>query len=56
MGPLLPPVQVSLDAFLSFQYINCTTQLGVVCKLAEGALSAIICVADEDVEERQSQD
>ena len=56
MGPLLQPVQVSLDGFPSFQCINCTTQLGVIRKLAEGALDAIIYVIDKDVEEHQSQD
>ena len=56
MGPLLKPVQVPLDGFPSFQYINCTTQLGAICKLAEGALDAIVYVIDKDVEEHQSQD
>ena len=54
MGPLLQPVQIPLDGFPSFQCIDCTAQLGVVCKLAEGALDAIICVTDDDVEEYQS--
>ena len=55
MGPLLQTVQVPLDGFPSFQCIDCTTQLGVICKLAEGALDAIVCVIDKDVEEHQSQ-
>ena len=50
MGPLLQPVQVPLDGFPSFQCIDCPTWLGVIRKLAEGALDAIICVIDEDVE------
>ena len=37
-SPLLELVQVSLDSLLSLRHINCTTQVGVVCKLAEGAL------------------
>jgi len=37
MDPLLQLVQVPLDAILSW-CVNCTTQLGVICKLAEGAL------------------
>jgi len=37
-GPLLKLVQVPLDGILSFWCVNCTTQLGVICKLAEGAL------------------
>ena len=44
MGPLLQPVQVPLDGFPSFQCIDCTTQLGVICKLAEGALDAIYVI------------
>ena len=54
MGPLLQPVQVPLDGFPSLQYIDCTTQLGVIT--AEGALDAIVYVIDEDVEEHRSQD
>jgi len=38
MGPLLKLVQVPLDGIPSFWCVNCTTQLGVICKLAEGAL------------------
>ena len=45
-----------LDGFPSFKSIDCTTQLGVIHKLAEGALDAIIHVIDEDVEEHWSQD
>ena len=55
MGPLLQPLQVPLDGFPSLQCIDCTAHVGVVCKLAEGALNAIIYVVDEDVEEHRSQ-
>ena len=44
-------VQVHLDGIPSFCHINCTTQLGVMYKLAEGALDAIIYAIDKDVEE-----
>jgi len=37
-GPLLQLFQILLDGILSFWCVNCTTQLGVICKLAEGAL------------------
>jgi len=50
MGPLLQPVHVPLGGFPSFQCIDRTAQLGVIHKLAEDALNAIICVRDEDVE------
>jgi len=42
MGPLLQPVQVPLDGFLSLQCIDCTAQLGLICKLAKDALNAIV--------------
>jgi len=38
-GPLLKLVQVPLDGIPSFWCVNCTTQLGVICKLAEGAFN-----------------
>ena len=53
MGPLLQPVRVPLDGFPSLQCINYTTQLGVICKLAEGALDSTVCAC---VEEHWSQD
>jgi len=37
-GPFLKFVQVPLDGIPSFWCVNCTTQLGVICKVAEGAL------------------
>ena len=51
MGPLLESIQFPLDGFPSFQCSNYTAQLGVICRLAEGALGAIVYVIDEDVEE-----
>jgi len=38
MGPLLELVQVLLDGILFFRCVDRSTQLGVICKLAEGAL------------------
>jgi len=37
-GLFLELVQVPLDGIRSFWHVNCTIQLGVICKLAEGAL------------------
>ncbi|KAK4832298.1 LOW QUALITY PROTEIN: hypothetical protein QYF61_021697 [Mycteria americana] len=54
MSPLLQLVQVSLDDILSFWRVNCTTQLGVICKLAEGALDLSVNVIDENIEEHWS--
>ncbi|KAK4818846.1 hypothetical protein QYF61_020065, partial [Mycteria americana] len=54
-GPLLQLVQVPLDDILSFWSVNCTTQLGVICKLAEGALDLAVNVIDENTEQHWSQ-
>ncbi len=48
MGPPLKPAQV-LDSILSLQCANCTIQLGVICKLAEGALDPSVHVTYKDV-------
>ncbi|KAK4823539.1 hypothetical protein QYF61_003171 [Mycteria americana] len=55
MGPLLKLVQVPLDGIPSLRHVNCTTRLGVVCKLAEGALDPTVYVTDEDIKEYWSQ-
>ncbi|KAK4819021.1 hypothetical protein QYF61_024137 [Mycteria americana] len=55
MGPLLQLVQVPLDGILSLRHVNHTTQLSVVCKLAEGALDPAVYVIDEDIKQYQSQ-
>ncbi|KAK4830856.1 hypothetical protein QYF61_013785 [Mycteria americana] len=54
-GPLLQLVQVPLDGIPSLRHVNCTTQLGVTCKLAEGALSPTGYVIDEDIKQYWSQ-
>jgi len=38
-GLLLELVHVPLNGILSLIRINCTSHLGVICKLAEGALN-----------------
>ncbi|GAB0197840.1 hypothetical protein GRJ2_002249400 [Grus japonensis] len=55
MGPPLKPVKVRLDGIPSLQHVDCITQLGVVGKLAEGALDPIVHVADKDVKQCRSQ-
>jgi len=47
--------QVPLDGIQSFWCVSCSTQLGVVCKLAEGALDLAIQVIDENVKQLRSQ-
>lgn len=52
--PPLEPVYVSVDGILSFQH-DCTTQLGVTCKQAEGAFDSTVAVTDEDVKDHWFQ-
>ncbi|KAK4825874.1 hypothetical protein QYF61_003148 [Mycteria americana] len=51
MGPLLELVQFPLDGIPSLRHVNRTTQLGVICKLAEGALNPTVYVIDKDIEQ-----
>ncbi|KAK4829553.1 hypothetical protein QYF61_005222 [Mycteria americana] len=55
MNPFLKLVQVPLGGIPSFWHVNCTTQLGVICKLAEGALNLAVNVIDENSEQHWSQ-
>ncbi|KAK4828585.1 hypothetical protein QYF61_027675 [Mycteria americana] len=54
-GPLLELVQVPLDSMPSLRRVNRTTQLGVICKLAEGALDPAVYVIDDDIKQYWSQ-
>ncbi|KAF4803074.1 hypothetical protein TURU_020423 [Turdus rufiventris] len=47
--PLLQAVQVPLDDIPSLRCFSHTTQLGVICKLAETALGLFIYVISEDI-------
>ncbi|KAK4808830.1 hypothetical protein QYF61_001338 [Mycteria americana] len=52
-GPPLKPVKVPLDGMPSLQHVDHTTQLGVIGKLAEGALT--VHVTNKDVKQHRSQ-
>ncbi|KAK4824889.1 hypothetical protein QYF61_021129 [Mycteria americana] len=54
-GPLLKLVKVPLDGIPSLKGISCTTRLGVICKLAEGALNPTAYAINKDTERYQSQ-
>ena len=54
MGPLLQLIQVPLDGIPSW-CVSCTTQLGVICNLAEGALNPTVYVTDENIKQYWSQ-
>ena len=46
VGPQLKPVYVSLDGFSSLRHVNCTSQLGFICILAEVALNSTASVTE----------
>ncbi|KAK4832178.1 hypothetical protein QYF61_020958 [Mycteria americana] len=48
LSPSIQPVQVPLQSLPTLKQINTPAQLGIVCKLAEGALDALIQVIDKD--------
>ena len=48
-SPLLKLVQVPLDGIPSLRRVNRTTQLGAICKFAEGALDPTVSLTDEDI-------
>ena len=54
-GLLLKLVQVPLDGIASLTHVDHTTQLGVICRLAEGALHPTVYIIDEDIKQYQSQ-
>ncbi|KAK4822237.1 hypothetical protein QYF61_011878 [Mycteria americana] len=50
-GPLIQPVQVPLQSPPTLQQINTPAQLGVICKLTEGALDPLIQIIDKDIKQ-----
>ncbi|KAK4823264.1 hypothetical protein QYF61_000231 [Mycteria americana] len=55
LGPSIQPVQVPLQSLPTLKQINTPTQLGVVCKLTEGALDPFIQIIDKDVKQNWPQ-
>ena len=51
LGPLLKPVLVSLDGIPSLWCVDSSSLIGVISKLAGGALNPIVNVTDEDIKE-----
>ncbi|KAK4819416.1 hypothetical protein QYF61_003687 [Mycteria americana] len=54
-SPSIQPVQVPLQSLPPLQQINTPTQLGVVCKLTEGALDPFVQIIDKDVKQNWPQ-
>jgi len=54
-GAPLKPIKVPLNGIPSIQRADHATQLGLVSKLAEGALNPTVNVTDKDAEQCWSQ-
>ncbi|KAK4829076.1 hypothetical protein QYF61_002020 [Mycteria americana] len=55
LGPWIQPVQVPLQSLPPLKQINTPTQLGVICKLTEGALDPFVQIIDKDVKQNWPQ-
>ncbi|KAK4826673.1 LOW QUALITY PROTEIN: hypothetical protein QYF61_010682 [Mycteria americana] len=55
LNPSIQPVQVPLQSLPPLKQINTPTQLGVVCKLTEGALDPFVQIIDKDVKQNWPQ-
>ncbi|KAK4823028.1 hypothetical protein QYF61_024830 [Mycteria americana] len=49
LGPSIQPVQVPLQSLPTLKQINTPAQLGVICKLTEGALDPFVQIIDKDI-------
>ncbi|KAK4828566.1 hypothetical protein QYF61_027656 [Mycteria americana] len=54
-SPSIQPVQVPLQSLPTLQQINTPTQLGVICKLTEGALDPFVQIIDKNIKQNWSQ-
>jgi len=48
-------VQIPLQSLPTLKHIDTPAQLGVTCKLTEGALSPLIQIIDKDVKQDRTQ-
>ncbi|KAK4818705.1 hypothetical protein QYF61_017926, partial [Mycteria americana] len=55
LGPWIQPVQVPLQSLPTLKQINTPAQLGVICKLTEGALNPFIQIIDKDIKQNWPQ-
>ncbi|KAK4823926.1 hypothetical protein QYF61_008312 [Mycteria americana] len=51
LGPSIQPVQVPLQSLPTLKQINTPAQLGVICKLTEGALDPFVQIIDKDIKQ-----
>ncbi|KAK4825904.1 hypothetical protein QYF61_003399 [Mycteria americana] len=55
LGPSIQPAQVPLQSLPTLKQINTPTQLGVTCKLTEGALDPFVQIIDKDIKQNWPQ-
>ncbi|KAK4825244.1 hypothetical protein QYF61_025643 [Mycteria americana] len=55
LSPSIQPVQVPLQSLPTLKQINTPAQLGVICKLTEGALDPFIQIIDKDIKQNWPQ-
>ncbi|KAK4827977.1 hypothetical protein QYF61_022679 [Mycteria americana] len=55
LGQLIQPVQIPLQSLPTLKEINASAQLGVICKLTEGALNPLVQIIDKDIKQNWSQ-
>ncbi|KAK4829274.1 hypothetical protein QYF61_002666 [Mycteria americana] len=53
--PLIQPVLIALQSLPTLKQINTPAQLGIVCKLTEGALNPLIQIIDKDIKQNWPQ-
>ncbi|KAK4816500.1 hypothetical protein QYF61_017461 [Mycteria americana] len=51
LSPLIQPVQIPLQSLPTIKQINTPAQLGVICKLTEGALNHLSQIIDKDIKQ-----
>ncbi|KAK4823558.1 hypothetical protein QYF61_003302 [Mycteria americana] len=51
LGPSIQPVQVPLQSLPTLKQINTPTQLGVICKLTDGAINPFVQIIDKDIKQ-----
>ncbi|KAK4824117.1 hypothetical protein QYF61_010740 [Mycteria americana] len=55
LGPSIQPVQIPLQSLPTLKQINTPAQLGVICKLTEGALHPLVQIIDKDIKQNWLQ-
>jgi len=55
LSPAIQPVQIPLSGLPTLRQINISCQVGIICKLTEGATNALIQVIKKDTEQDRLQ-